>query len=642
MIKIRIMGKLKFFGLLIAAGMFAACSDNLENPGNGGENTPSATEGFVRVSINTPTTSGSMSRADDDNVGPAGDISLEDGTANEYKINDGVIVFFKTVKGKEDDPDPDPDTQATFVSAYNLEGLTPQGGDEHQVSEKVITVSKAPKIDKTTEKLYALVILNKPSVVVVDSDQILTLNGTEITTSDNLSTFTTALKNQTLSTYTGGSNNDFTMCNAPLSTVDGADNDMDMDKVAAKTLVPVEVYPTENDALNNDAARIYVERVVAKVTLKGFTDGESNDGKYTTYKKNVKGTTGSVYNGDVVELKGWILNVTNKSTALVRNVSGFKSDGWLASATGGATNEINRFAGTSVIPMGNSLKYYRIYWAEDGNYTDPYTIAEEFNTYSGATVPGDGDWNTNTADNTTTVTDHALYCLENTMDQDHQNKDESTSVLLKTTYLTKFGNQATVSYQDFFICGANPIKYPNDNTIDAESGGGKVKDIITYVVEKANEVLETDINATELSVKVTAKPGIYDNEADGKPYSDLFNYTGSDYNEETLATLWNAIKSQVGEIRYYKGGESYYYAAIIRHFSDTETPWSDGEVYGIQHLGRYGVVRNNWYEINVNSISGPGEPEIVVPSGPDDETEGYIRAEINVLSWAKRSQGVDL
>lgn len=636
MIKIRIMGKLKFFGLLIAAGMFAACSDNLENPGNGGENTPSATEGFVRVSINTPTTSGSMSRADDDNSAPDGDISLEDGTANEYKINDGVIVFFKAKSTEKD-----PDANATFVSAYDLEGLTPQGGDGHQVSEKVITVSKAPKIDKTTEKLYALVILNKPSVVVVGSDQSLTLNGTKITTSDKLSKFTEALKNQTLSTYTG-SNNNFTMCNAPLSTVDGADNDMK--DAAAKTLVPVEVYPTENDALNNDAARIYVERVVAKVTLTGFIDGVKDSDKYTSYKKNVKGTTGSVYNGDVVELKGWILNVTNKSTALVRNVSGFKSDGWLAAATGDATNEINRFAGTSVIPMGNNPNYYRIYWAEDGNYSGSYTVADEFNTYSGATVPGDGDWNKNTADNKTTDTDYALYCLENTMEATNQDKDESTSVLLKTTYLTKFGNQAAVSDQDFFICGANPIKYPKDNNITAAGGTGTVEDIITYVVKKANEVLTTKLSNANLEFvtdgegKLTAKGGIYDNTT-GKEFSKLFSLTGYAGNANDV---WNAIKSQVGEIRYYKGGESYYYAAIIRHFSDTETPWSDGEVYGIQHLGRYGVVRNNWYEINVNSISGPGEPEIVVPSGPDDETEGYIRAEINVLSWAKRSQGVDL
>lgn len=643
------MGNLKYFSLLMAAGMFAACSDNLENPGNGGENTPSATEGFVRVSINTPTTSGSMSRADDDNKEPAGDISLEDGTANEYKINDGVIVFFKTVKKQENDPDPDPDTQATFVGAYTLEGLTPQGGDGHQVSEKVVTVSKAPKVDKTKEKLYALVILNKPDNVVVGSGQSLTIMdgsnaeaGKTLQTTDKLSTFTTALKNQTLSTYTG-SNNDFTMCNAPLSTNPGTNNSS-MSGAAAKTLVPVEVYPTENDALNNDAASIYVERVVAKVTLTGFIDGEKDDeSKYKTYKKNVKGTTGSVYNGDVVELKGWILNVTNKSTALVRNVSGFKSDGWLAEATGGATNEINRFAGTSVIPMGNNPNCYRIYWAEDGNYTGTYTIANEFNTYSGTTVPGDGDWNKNTADNTTTVTDHALYCLENTMKETKQNKDESTSVLLKTTYLTKFGNQEGVSDQDFFICGANPVKYPKDNNITAD-GGGTVEDIITYVVKKANEVLTTKLSNANLEFvkdgegKLTAKGGIYDNTT-GKEFSKLFNLTGY---TGTADDVWKAIKSQVGEIRYYKGGESYYYAAIIRHFYDEETPWSDGEAYGIQHLGRYGVVRNNWYEIKVNSISGPGEPEIVVPSGPDDETEGYIRAEINVLSWAKRSQGVDL
>lgn len=620
--------------------MFAACSDDLGDAGDMGENAPDATEGYVRVAIHTPTTTGSMTRAEDGSAG------LEDGTANEYKITDGVIAFFKAAKRETN-----PDANATFVSAYSLNGLTVQGGDGQQVTEKIVTVSKAPKVDKE-EQLYALVILNTPPVVVVvgADDHSLTLGGTALAATSKLSDFTKALANQTLATYTGVYNDDFTMCNAPLSDIAGSNLKDKVTEVVAKTLVPVEVYPTQNDALNNEAARIYVERVVAKVTLTGFTDGVKDSDKYTSYKKNVKGTSGSVYNGDVVELKGWILNVTNKSTALVRNVSGFKSDGWLAAATGDATNQINRFAGTSVIPMnspnsGSTTNYYRIYWAKDGNYADPYDIANEFNTYSDTNQPGDDDWNKNTADNTTTDKDYALYCLENTMDQAHQNKNESTSVLLKTTYLTKFGNQATVSDQDFFICGANPIKYPKDNDITAAGGSGTVEDIITYVVKKANEVLTTKLSNANLEFvkdgegKLTAKGGIYDNTT-GKEFSKLFNlteYTG------TADDVWKAIKSQVGEIRYYKGGESYYYAAIIRHFSDTETPWSDGEAYEIQHLGRYGVVRNNWYEINVKSISGPGEPGIVKPEDePDDAAEGYIRAEINVLSWAKRSQGVDL
>lgn len=127
------MKKVKFFAMLLAAGMFAACSDDLGDAGDMGGNAPDATEGYVRVAIHTPTTTGSMTRAED------GSADLEDGTANEYKITDGVIAFFKA-----DKVNTSPDANAKFVSAYSLNGLTVQGGDGQQVTEKVVTVSKAP------------------------------------------------------------------------------------------------------------------------------------------------------------------------------------------------------------------------------------------------------------------------------------------------------------------------------------------------------------------------------------------------------------------------------------------------------------------------------------------------------------------
>lgn len=631
MFKNGIMGNLKYFSLLMAAGMFAACSDNLDNAGDAGKNTLETTEGYVRVAVHTPTTSGSMSRADED---------FGDGTANEYKINDGVIVFFKATKGETN-----PDANATFVSAYPLDGLATQGGDGNQVTEKVVTVSTAPMIDEDKEKLYALVILNTPSVVVVGADDhSLTLNGTKLTpaegenTGSKLSDFTKALTRQQLSTYTG-EDNDFTMCNAPLSTVAGNNLSTADPAAVAKTLVPVEVYPTQNEAQSNPAARIYVERVVAKVTLKGFT--YTAEGK--KYTKEVKNTAG-VYAGDIVQLDGWILNVTNNSTALVRNVSGFNKSGWLASDN---NNVIARFAGTNGIPMdySNTVNYYRIYWAEDGNYNNDYADGNyktDFTVYSSPdNLPVVEKWNKNTADNNGDVNkDYALYCLENTMAAEKQNQNQTTSVLLQTTYLTKFQGQSAAAPQDFFICGASPVKYPlSDITLDGSAG--TLPGIISFVVEKANVVLENDIREGELAVNTDAVAGIYDN-TDGKKISDLFTYTDKGSNYTDLTQVWNAIWSQVGTIRYYKEGISYYYAAFIRHFYDDETPWSDGEAYGIQHLGRYGVVRNNWYEVNINSISGPGEPEIIEPEGPDDKAEGYIRAEINVLSWAKRSQNVDL
>lgn len=651
------MGNLKYFSLLMVAGMFAACSDNLENPGNGGENTPSATEGFVRVSINTPTTNGNISRANDDQdaTGDGPDIEFNDGIANEYKINDGVIVFFKTV-GTKEEQFPDPDTKATFVSAYQLTGLTSQQDPSAQVTSKVVTVSEAPMVDKSKyEALYALVILNTPFTVVVDANTHgLTLGGTSLTAgSSKLDAFTAAFENQNISDYIGKSMDKFTMCNAPLSTVAGAET---MTSPAAKTLVPVEVYETKNEAESKNPARIYVERVAAKVTLAGFTYSKTTDSGTQqvteTYTMDVK-TDAGVFTGDVVLLEGWTLNVTNKSTKLVRDVSGYNANtgGWLAPATTPATNKIARFAGTEFIPINygqTPTNYFRIYWAKDGNYDSSETQESDFTTYYTETADGTGTvtnnppteaWNPNTSDNTSdSDKDYALYCFENTMNYNQQFKDRTTGVLLKTKYKTKFGNQTEAEEQDFFICGASPVKYPADNNISTgKPDGSKVMDIITHVRTEANKVLAagSQIGDSDLALKEGASAGIYDTK---EKLKNLFTLTSETDDK------WNAIWNQIGTVRYYEGGINYYYATLIRHFYDDETPWSDGESYGIQHLGRYGVVRNNWYEINVKTISGPGEPGIVKPEpgDPDDKTEGYIRAEINVLSWAKRSQSVDL
>lgn len=101
----------------------------------------------------------------------------------------------------------------------------------------------------------------------------------------------------------------------------------------------------------------------------------------------------------------------------------------------------------------------------------------------------------------------------------------------------------------------------------------------------------------------------------------------------------------------YKSGESYYIARI-KHFGDAATPWKEGDpTYGDnddtnnnKYLGRYGVLRNNWYELTVGKVSGPGTPDVptIKPTEPDDESYKYISVSVKILSWAKRSQSVDL
>lgn len=114
-----------------------------------------------------------------------------------------------------------------------------------------------------------------------------------------------------------------------------------------------------------------------------------------------------------------------------------------------------------------------------------------------------------------------------------------------------------------------------------------------------------------------------------------------------------AIKGMLGQLTYYDKGYCYY-PVRIRHFADTADPtyadgvsaWNAGNTYGTDNnkwLGRYGVVRNNSYVINVTSVKAPGSPTIPDPTqNIDDEEFYYIQATVKVLSWTKRSQNVEL
>ena len=116
---------------------------------------------------------------------------------------------------------------------------------------------------------------------------------------------------------------------------------------------------------------------------------------------------------------------------------------------------------------------------------------------------------------------------------------------------------------------------------------------------------------------------------------------------DQLNTKLGVNKTNGVGIKTYKNGESYYIARI-KHFGDDLTPWNAGDVpYGTdndKYLGRYGVLRNNWYDLTINKISGPGYPDVpeVKPNTADDEDTKYINVSVKILDWAKRSQSWDL
>ena len=149
----------------------------------------------------------------------------------------------------------------------------------------------------------------------------------------------------------------------------------------------------------------------------------------------------------------------------------------------------------------------------------------------------------------------------------------------------------------------------------------------------------TGNDMTNSGVKLVAAVNVQHNS------TNILDAQASQINEKLGFKAATATDAAVG-LSTYKSGVSYYIARV-KHF-DNLTPWSAGNVtYGgknINWLGRYGVLRNNWYELSVNSVSGPGYPDVpqVKPTTPDDENDQYINVEVKILDWAKRSQTVDL
>ena len=291
-------------------------------------------------------------------------------------------------------------------------------------------------------------------------------------------------------------------------------------------------------------------------------------------------------------------------------------------ATAGTTAATNRFV--SQLPAKDAFK--RVYWGIDPNYSmdlKDYSKCEKQFTLVGA----DGKnavWKSS-AD--------PLYCLENTFDIYNMMQGQTTRVLLKATYTPSVLSSATETDKTFFMIGKSSDIWTNAT-------------LTKQIKSKAEEVLNTTTGVT-----VTLKGNLLEG---GTHVLDATNVEIKSGEVDKTADVVTQINEKLGfdinkgiGIKTYKNGESYYIARI-KHFGNDLTPWSAGDdTYkgnNLNWLGRYGVLRNNWYDLTINKISGPGYPDVpkVKPDVTDDEDTKYINVSVKILDWAKRSQNVEL
>lgn len=597
-----------FFCLAVIAAMTASCSSN-EDLGTAGSGTGTNESGvsYASITINLPTANGTRATTND---------QFDGGTPSEYAVNDATLLIFE--KGTETS-----ENNFKFVEAVPLGNLEPWKKDDTAnngiTTEATITAElNSATVDKDGGKYYALVILNNE-----------TATGTKITLPTAPVTYgkwNVAANTTNITDYKKG----FYMANAPRFT------DADVEPT---TLVKIEgIYRTKEEAQSKPGTTVHVERGLAKVTV-----GSNSTGKnyFATEGDNATGTN---YKSDKVKITNWALDVTNKKSFPVHVTSGLKAgttisegqdvtgyeDIWKnAEATAGTAPATSRFVSNST-----TATFKRVYWGIDPNYsmglTDLAKCAEQF-TLATDKVTG-VTWKDGSG------SDNPLYCLENTFDINNMKQGQTTRVLVKATYTPNVLASESGTDKTFFMIG-NSLDIWTTKTLKDQIAS-KAKEALSITTDPTVELTGDLLTAgthvlTKSNVSIKIKEGETETE---KVDDDLV---------ATLNTKLGLDATNGIGIKTYKNGESYYIARI-KHFGDDLTPWKAGDATydgkNLNWLGRYGVLRNNWYDLTINSISGPGYPDVpeVKPGDPDDEDTKYISVSVKILDWAKRSQNVDL
>lgn len=476
------------------------------------------------------------------------------------------------------------DNSGKFVTSAELGTMNPWTTvNSGGVTTAAIATVKLSNVSVGSNNYKALVLLNN------DVD-LTTKKVTLPTTTDTYATWSKDVDKVNVDKYK--STDGIFMANAPMYTGTSTE---------PTTLVDVKnICASPEEAQAKAATTVHVERGLAKVTMETFTPGGY-------------AISGGTYDGGKVEIENWKLDVTNTKTYPVHQIGG------LSSEYSGIWSK-DRFYDTKP-----SSTFKRVYWGVDPNYSnaDFQVLANcktEFNMIGNSEVDG--------------VAGTPQYCLENTFNLANMKQGQTTRVVFKA----KFTPKDFSAPETFYKIGNNTAIWTKTKLEQQIKTVAVTAMGITSPTEQAEYIVKLDAAANNISGEAGQHTITADN----------IVYTGSGSSKVPAALA--AINTKLGltegaGISTYLDGEAYYIARI-KHFNEL-TPWTPGKAYGTdneKYLGRYGVLRNNWYSLSVSTVSGLGYPEVpeVKPNIPDDENDQYINVEVKILDWAKRTQDINL
>ncbi len=676
------MKKFSLFALAAAGLLLGACSsekDEIAEPNNlygmvEGESS------WLAVGISMP--GDAITRANED---------LTDGETTEFEVKSGTLYLFK---GANED-------EATFFQSFPINAAfsnetddnVPGGntlvtnptsdgyGEITSTSAKMVQEIQNPNLG-INDKLYAYVILNDDK------------NVTGITATAN-STTGAQFKKQQLKAigiadeskgFGAIGDNGLVMTSVPIATIAGGESSPANANILTFTEIDKNaIYKTkaEAEAAGAQAACIYVERAAVKVEVQVADDfGIQLDGQGTptgVAAEDVKWALGNVNHGGTGGVGYYNTRQIDKAWLPYNNLKA--NPFYVQWRMVGRTPFFN--ADHTPNPA------YRTYFGYDPNYSGEGAIPQNANT---------GLINAQLTDDQYTLkSEEVTYTYENTF-------DENCQIFRNTTYV---GVKVKISDGDFYTIEGQPNTMLASNADITAVVKARLRDEINQRIAAINALITTDLGKTAeegrtfsvgvttvtYDVDVAVTTGTYNDATGELPYTvtlSLINVKTNGANAaaadvtalNTLAaphigTLASDKMPAKSKVYQYKGGISYY-SVRIKHFGDVETPWNGpGEAYNVYQaaaptlciypanatqtidgvttvygdnyasawLGRWGVVRNNWYVVKLNKIEGIGSPVPEDFSGeagntPDDNppTSYFISAEVHILPWVKRFQ----
>lgn len=595
---------------------FVSCSDELidadkENSEQlPSSSSPSSNDGKCYLSFNVGESYGTRMNEEESDTETDNDFFIDGQNVQDYAVHDALLLLFSLPKNNS----PltiDRENQAKLVSK-----LVMTKGDEEMLDKVDITKTVALQteidrdlIDTQNFDYYGLMIVNDPGWSE-KAKMGMTFRDWKYTIVDKMWVVYDGL------TY-------LAMTNAPKWVSGGEPitlQKIDMTKLG---------YEKEN---LQPAATFYVQR--GAVSVRSIVINVGGEGNFRSFY---------IIQNDAMKAD-FLMMYLNWNLSNVNSVS------YPVQIPEGLSNDFGNIWSTGRFYESGAGNFNRIYWGKDPNY---YADDDTYQLYKLST----DKFNEDLAG--TIAIGSVGYLMENTMEVDAMLTKYSTLTIYKTAYFPGSAIQGWTEEKTQDVV-RNLSDNKNFNYEQNDYRVSFIKNANTGKIIVNDETYGRDFNDRfkEAYKEVTGEVPVFsDDILDSFPggyysLSDLFDevltVNLTDDSKQQIADLMETTGWDDPDFGYHAKGITYY-SVPIRHFSDQEgVAWGIGDpTYNndnAKFLGRYGLVRNTQYIINVKSVLGPGEPIVPEPNDdPDDSPYNFmIDFDIQIKAWGKRNNSFDL